>query len=428
MAQTTIPYGSPLAAKVFGAAVFAEVTRAKTFSNKLTGPAPKHGQAVGKLREQTSADFPFVRVMDLSKGQGDSVSVDLFNILTGMPVIGDETIQGKRLALAHSSMDVKVNQTRFGVDPGGRMTQQRTVHDLRTTGKAGIEGIAARLDDQRKMVHLAGARGDQDTVDWSVPLASHDKFADIMINPVKAPSHNRHFYGGDATSIDSIDNTDILTLDTISEFAAVMAEADFPLQPIRFPDDPAAEEEPLYVWYLTKRQWHWLKQHTNATTQVGWRTFLANARERGANNPLFTGTAGMWDGILLKPMGGRAIRFHQGSTVTVAADALAYTESTATVPTWEPGTAAGMHAVDRSIILGAQALACVYAKHGKSGVPMSWFEGEEDDGNRKVASVSMIAGDSKIYFTDAAGRHTDHGVAVCDSYAPNPGGVKTIGG
>lgn len=120
--QTQIPAGHALARKVFGAAIFAEVTRKNSFSGRLTGPAPKQAQAERKLaKNQTDPNYPFVRVTDLNQGKGDTVSVDLFNILQGKPVMGDTKISGKAMALDSSTMDIKINQKRGAVDPGGRI-------------------------------------------------------------------------------------------------------------------------------------------------------------------------------------------------------------------------------------------------------------------------------------------------------------------
>jgi N4-gp56 family major capsid protein len=424
MATTTIPFGSPLAKKVFGGAVFAEVSRKRTFSNSMTGPAPGQADANLKLRkEQTPADYPFVRVTDLSKERGDTVSVDLINIVTGKPVMGDKTLQGKRLALKFGTQDIKIDQMRFGIDPGGRMSQKRTVLELRTAGKAAIEGLWGRAMDQISMVHCAGARGDQNTADWVVPLSTDPDFSDIMVNAVKAPSYNRQFYGGDATSIASIDATDIVTLETIDMLRAAIDEMDTPMQPIMLPDDPGAGEKPLYVLWLTSRQWAHLQSHTNATSATGWRTFMQMARERGSKNPLFTGEPGMWNGILVKTMG-RAIRFNQGTAVTVTTNANAYTETTSTVATYSGGTPAGRYAVDRALLMGAQGLAQVWGQDSESGMPMRWWEGEEDDGNRYVASVAGMGGAAKISFNDINGVWTDHGIAVVDSYAPDPRFVR----
>ena len=121
MATTNIPYGSALARKVFGAALFAAVQVKPGFMNLLTGPAPKQAEAESKLKGQTSADYPIVRVTDLSKGAGASVSVDLFDNLNGKPTMGDKRIAGRLMGLDYSSMDVQINQYRGGADAGGRI-------------------------------------------------------------------------------------------------------------------------------------------------------------------------------------------------------------------------------------------------------------------------------------------------------------------
>lgn len=63
MATTAIPLGHPLARKVYGAAVFAEMTRKPTFMNRLTGEAPDLSEVRGKLEKmQTPAGYPIVRI------------------------------------------------------------------------------------------------------------------------------------------------------------------------------------------------------------------------------------------------------------------------------------------------------------------------------------------------------------------------------
>ncbi|WP_268577049.1 phage capsid family protein, partial [Escherichia coli] len=90
MSQTTVPVGSPLARKVFGAALFANTQRQPSLMNNLTGAAPKQSAAEAKLKGQTSPDMPLVRVTDLTKSQGDQVSVDLINQTGGKPIMGDK--------------------------------------------------------------------------------------------------------------------------------------------------------------------------------------------------------------------------------------------------------------------------------------------------------------------------------------------------
>lgn len=408
---TDVPVGSPIARKLYSVAVFAATQRLPSFRRNLTGAAPQQGDAEKKLKGQTSPDLPFVRVTDLSKSMGDAVSVDLFNIVNGKPVMGDRKLSGKMMGLTFSSMDVKIDQYRAGIDPGGRMAQQRTLHNLRSIARANLSGYANRLEDQLALVHVAGARGYDDAADWAVPLASDADFNSIVVNAVLPPTRNRRFFGGDATSVANLDVNDKLSLSTIDMIRASIDEMVFPMQPVRLPDDPAADENPLYVLYVTSRQWHHLQTETG---EVAWRTFLQNAYNRasGWNHPLFKGTPGMWNGILVKKMA-RAIRFPAGSIVKeydandVAQDVVAAVDT------------------DRAILLGAQALAEVYGRHGKSGYHANWHEEETDHGNTVETSVSFMGGKAKLRFEVNSGAGgateiTDHGVLTIDSYAPKP--------
>lgn len=55
MSQTNVPVGSPLARKVFGAALFARTQRQPSLMNNLTGPAPQQAAAEAKAQ---GADQP----------------------------------------------------------------------------------------------------------------------------------------------------------------------------------------------------------------------------------------------------------------------------------------------------------------------------------------------------------------------------------
>lgn len=411
---TQIPYGSALARKVYGAALFAAVQVEPGFMNLLTGPAPKQGEAESKLKGQTSADYPIVRVTDLSKGAGASVSVDLFNNLQGKPVMGDKRIAGRLMSLTYSSMDVQINQYRGGADAGGRMTQQRTVWNLRGIAMAGLTNWAGRLEDQLSLVHLAGARGSQNTADWVVPLSSDPDFATIMVNTVNAPTANRQFYANDATGVANLDTTDILTLSDFDRVASVLKDSAVQMQSIKIKGDVYAWNDPLWVAFVTNRQWLYLQTRTG---EKSWRTFLQNAYERrstGMRHPLFYGDVGMWAGILIRPMNRLAIRFAAGDTVAYDSGTTTFTSSNATAAV----------ATDRAIIVGAQALLKCYGKHQASEYYYSYHEEEVDHGNAIETSCAMMGGVSKTRFgvLNASNQSvdTDFGVCVIDSYAPDP--------
>ena len=409
---TQVPIGSPLARKAYSVGLFSRVQHSPGFMNLLSGEMPKQGSFASKAKGQTSPDYPIVKAGDLTKGAGDTVSIDLFNILQGKPTMGDKRIAGRMMNLSYSSMDVRIDQTRGGADSGGRMTQKRTVHNLRSIASNGLQAWMQRLEDQTTLVHLAGARGSQDTTDWVVPSAIDPEFSEILVNPIKAPTKNRYFAANDATDVSDMGTNDALTFQDIERINAQMRESVVPLQSIRIKGDERAWNDPLWAMFVTERQWLYLKSRTS---QTQWRQAVQNALERktaGVKHPLFDNYETlMWDGMLIKRMNRYAIRFNTGDTVVTdsgGADGKTYTETnkTVAVPT------------DRAIIVGAQALAKAYGK-SNSDYFYDWSEEEVDHGNSVEIVGAAMGGTAKIRFK-IDGVDTDHGVAVVDSYAPDP--------
>ena len=410
--STTVPVGSPLARKVYSVGLFTRVQSTPGFMNLISGEMPKDGAFAAKAKGQTSPDYPIVKTGDLAKGAGDTISVDLFNVLEGKPVMGDKRVAGRMMPLTSSSMDVRIDQARGGADSGGKMTQKRTVHNLRTIAMAGLQAWMTRYEDQVVLVQLAGARGTQANTDWVVPLQTDPDFAETMVNSVRAPTKNRYFCANDATSPADMGTNEVLTLQDIDRLVATLRESVVTLQTISIKGDDRAWNDPLWCMFVTERQWLYLQARTS---QTQWRQAAQNAFERkrsGVQHPLFDSYETiMWSGVLIKRMNRYAIRFATGDSVisdTGGTDGKTYTESTVTAaaPT------------DRAIIVGAQALAKAYGKSA-SEYFYDWSEVPVDHGNAIEIVSSMMGGASKIRFR-IDGADTDFGVAVMDSYAPDP--------
>jgi N4-gp56 family major capsid protein len=411
---TSIPVGSALARKAYSVGLFNRVQTAPGFMNMLSGEMPQAGSFAAKTKGQTSPDMPIVKTGELQKGAGDAISIDLFNILQGKPVMGDRKIAGKLMSLTNASMDIKIQQYRGGADSGGRMSQQRTVHNLRNIAMESLNSWMCRLEDQVSLVHLAGARGSQATTDWVVPLTTDGDFADILVNTLKAPTKNRQFYAADATSGADLATTDPLTLQDVERIAATVRESEAPLQGIKVPGDLRAWGEPLWVLYVTERQWLYMRARTSDKM---WREAAQNAYERkspGVKHPLFDNFETiMWGGILIKRMPRYAIRFAAGDTIvtdTGGTDGKTYTESNVTAAV----------ATDRAILLGAQALGKAFGKNQKSEYFYDWSEEETDHGNAIEIVGAGMGGTAKVRFTIDGAGDTDMGVACIDSYAPAP--------
>lgn len=408
---TQIAPGSPAANKIFNAALFTEAVRRNCLSNMLTGNAPKvASKSKTDPRKQTESGAPIVRVTDLSKTAGQQVTVDLYHQLRKKPTMGDRKLAGRGESLTSSQFDLQINQGRHMVDSGGRMTQQRTKHDLIRTAKTMLAPYFSRLDDQLTLIHLAGARGDHYDEEWIVPLESDSEFGDIIVNPLTPPTYDRHFYGGDATSLDNIDSADKFNLAAVDRLRLALDEMAFPIQPIRFEKDPMAEDSPFFILLVTPRQWFdfWTSTDT-ATGGVALRNLQAQAAQRGSifKHPIFLGEAAMWNNILIKKVS-RPIRFNSGSNVTVSTNTDNAGTTTATVGTQ----------VERALLIGAQALATAYGRAGKpenGGYYFNMHTEDEDHGNSKEHSIAWMNGKAKFRFESSTGRINDHGVMVLDT-------------
>ena len=392
---------SAQANKILQAALFTEANKVKSFANMMTDNAPKEAQ--GDAKNQTSHTAPIVRVTDLSKEKGDEVDMQIFHQLTGRPTMGDTKLKGRLEDLSQASFSLKINQGRHGVDAGGKMSQQRTKHDLNRTARTLLGGsYYSQLTDQLTTVHLAGARGSVSGEGIIVPLANDPEFSDILVNPVLPPTYERHFFGGDATSLATIDSADKFSLTCVDNLSLILAELTHPISPIKFSGDEISDEEPWYLLNVTPRQWNdWY----TSTAAKDWQAMTANAmnRSKGFNHPLFKGQCAMWRNILVRQYGGMPIRFYTGDSVTISNNDDAATTTTATAAT----------NIDRAMLLGGQALAMAFG--AQNGGSFNYHEEKEDHENTTEISISWINGMKKIRFANRNGKVNDLGVMVLDT-------------
>ena len=415
---TKIASGSAAANKIFGAALFTESTKVNSMCNLLTDGAPKvveDGKVDG--RKQTSAGAPIVRIQDLAKSKGDEVTMDLFHQLGGTPVMGDAPIAGKEDSLTSSQFSLKINQYRKAVTSGGKMTAQRTVHDLIRVANTMLGAYQSKLKDQILQVIAAGARGDAAPGanggkggDWFLPLAGSalDK---ILVNPMTPPTFDRHLFGGDATSIDNLDSADKFDLRVVNRLRLALAESNNPLQSVKLESDEAADDMPFYVMYISPRQWFDWQESTDANFGgPALKRLQANALERAKlakNHPIFNGSSVLYENILIR-QAPRPIIFNAGSPVSVSQN-----NAAATTTTLQPSVK-----VNRAIVLGAQGIADAWGMAGsekKGGYHFTQVTEDRDYGNDKGHLIAWMNGLAKVRFQMSDGWVRDHGVMVVDT-------------
>lgn len=418
-------------------ALTAVAIKAPTDLTPLIGKAPSQSGAESIVKQQSSPGLPGVLVTDLSaKKTGTQVTIEAYDTLGGDPIMGDQMREGKGENVDISSMDAKIDLASKVINAvPGTMIDQRTKINLRSMAMAQLMGYFPRLLWNRTLVHLAGARGEQIGKSWHIKTVAQSSTAEFnskMINPVLAPTYNRHYVinGSDLTQggaqLASIASTDVWKLNVVDALVELLDSLEFKLQPIRIPGDPAANYSPIKgVLYMDPVAYSMLKRDTTSGNNI--RAWQAAALERGnlmgANrHPLFMGEVGLWNGILIRPME-HAIVFTAGSTTKHITSANRYT-ATETDVTVNGSLTAG-YRVSRSILMGAQAFAVIQGNNTSSGTTASFKERTYDYDSKHEAMGEWMGGETKLRFSfrDANGNlePTDHGSLVIDA------AVRTVG-
>lgn len=429
--QTFAPYGDANNNIKQAVGLFAAHMQRNSMMANMSGPMPKgSGGASATLRRQTTTHMPVVTAMDLGQSNGDEVTFHLLNPVNAKPIMGSEWAEGKGTGLNLAGSKLRVNQARFPVSAGDAMTAIRSPADFRALARPVAQNLMDRYIDQSLLVHMCGARGYQDNPEWVIPTTADADFAKVMVNTVKAPTKNRHFLadatdqvkafalsGGDV----DLGTTDLFTIDTVDAMRSVLDSMALPPPGVKVPGDDAADDSPLRLWLLSPSQFDAFAASST------YRTYQANALARASmakNHPLFLGPdTALWNGFLLKKMP-RPIRFYTTNVMKYCASSSSETESDATIAA---ALTAGTYAVDRSVILGGQAVAQALASARASGVPFFWSEKELDHDDKVELLIGAIRGVAKVRFAvkqDGLDVYTDYGAVVVDSTVKVFGGVQ----
>ena len=400
--------GSDKAMFVQAAGMFALAENRLSRLGQLSGPLPKgEGKVAEIIRKQSSSDFPIVKCMDLSRGTGDEVEFHFVQPSKMRPTMGSRMVEGK--GLAYDKARTRVDQARIPVKLGDTMTNIRSAVDFTRLARPVAQSHANAYIDQSILTHLAGARGYHDNIEWRVPTEDDPEFAEMLVNPVKAPTKNRHYMADGTNGIKaftvssgeaSLATTDDLNMAVVDSIRTLIESIPLPPPAVKIPGDIAAEDEPLRALLLSPAQYHAFSQDD------AFRKFQVAALNRASNakrHPLFLGEAGLWNGILLLKQP-KPVRFYAGNTIKYCASNTSETESSCVVPS-SFGTT---HAVDRAILLGGQSLMQAFAASGLSGMPFFWNEETFDHKDKRELMIGVIQGLQKVRFAVNQGDGTKH--------------------
>jgi N4-gp56 family major capsid protein len=208
---------------------------------------------------------------DLKKERGDQIKYDLLVRLGGYGIHGSNTLKGNEQALTWYQDSFLIDQLREGVRYD-TMTQQRTLHDYRAAAMDQLADFYARVFEEFLLASLCGTAGD------NADLAAAVSFNGFTLTAPDA---------GHALDKTGAGQFLLSYVTTLKEMAVMM---DPPIRPARF------DGRDWFVLLLHPYQITSLKEGTGVDA---WRSFVAQAANRGEENPLFNGAVGMWDGVVI---------------------------------------------------------------------------------------------------------------------------------
>lgn len=225
---------------------------------------------------------------DLSKGPGDTTTFALMNRLTGAGVTGNTTLEGNEEALDTRSQPVTVAPLRHAVAIT-EWEQQKSAPDLFDGAKEALktwqiermrDDVILALGSINGTAYASASEANKDA--WLVDNADRVLFGALKSNN----SANDH-----SASLANIDNTnDKLTPGALSLMKRIALTADPKIQPIRIKNG-GQKWFMVFAGSLTFRDFASNSTITQASRE---------ARERGTDNPLFTGGDLIWDGMIIR--------------------------------------------------------------------------------------------------------------------------------
>lgn len=308
MANISIATGDAQTQKLWAKEVIIEAQK-EIFWGRFMGRGPNN---IIEVRE------------DFTRQKGDNITYPLWMKPTGAGVTGDAALEGNEEAPSKFQDSVTIDQKRHAIRLDGAMTEQRPAYDLRMVAKELLKiWLAERIDT--------------------------DIFNEFAV------TFTRVLRPGTATTKATLTAADLFVLGLGTKGRVLAAKLSPRILPIsmggRF----------VHVVVLHPDQEYDLK-----VNDATWAQAQRDARERGSDNPVFTGALGMNDSVV----------YHSHVSVGTFADG---------------GAGANLNGAN-SFLLGRQAMVFMWAKK-----PF-WVEKEFDYANQVGFATGAIWGQNKSTF------------------------------
>lgn len=355
MALTSFGTNAPQTVQIWSKQTMREALK-KTFFKKFMGTGKK---AI------------LQRITDLEKNRGDTIKYDLLMQAKGAGVTGDNVLKSNEEALVYHQDSVVIDQLR-NAHSFRRMSQQRTIHNMRTDAKDSLSDWFAGKFDDYMFRYLCGDTSISHGQAGTAPDADHY----VVCGDVS----NTGTIATDEGNLSNNDQIDLHDLDYAKEKAKTLTP---PILPVM------VDGKEYYVAVLHSYSVTDIRTNVNSGQ---WLDIQKNAGPRDdKGNAIFSGALGVYNDIVL------------------------YESTRIFTP---------VSNVRRNLFLGAQAGVIAFGNAydtisqrsvGKDNL-FSWYEETDDYGNEKGVGVGSIFGIKKTTFDSK-----DYGLIVLTCYSASHG-------
>jgi len=328
---------------------------------------------------------------DLKKEAGDTITVPLTAKLAGAGVSGDSELEGNEEAISSYYDQIAIDQIRNAVRLTGRLDSQKACYDMFKDAKEKLSIWAQEFLERQIFLKLGGVSVTTLTDETGAVYSGRATWSNTPdAIPLATEAGNtgvdytyRYVNADAAQGLDGIAATDVLTTALISKAKMVAKLASPCVRPLRI------KGQDFYVMFIHPKQAWDLK---NASSSV-WAQAQREAQVRGENNPIFTGSLGVWDGVIL---------FEHEYVPTLTGDGASVVFSSGNT-TYAPN---GVR-VYRSLLCGRQAVGAAFTKDS-----FEMTEETFDYKNKVGISTGIIGGVQKMMFNSK-----NYGVVTVDTGA-----------
>jgi N4-gp56 family major capsid protein len=334
--ETAFATGDALTKKVWSEKTIRESVK-DIFFAKFMGKGGYMGQ------RENGPDLNAVVVVkeELTKTNGDAITIPLRMRLTNDAVDTENAnLEGNEEEMVFHDFTVTIQEKGNAVKAKNKMALKRPAFDLRTEFKDGLKDWLSEYIDIQSVLALS-----------------------------TSPTSGETIYGGDATSTATIESADVMSTTVISKGNRKARLHTPKVNPVM------SKGKPHYI--LLEHDY----QHKSLRAESTWYQAQQYANVRGEDNPMFSGAAGMWDGVVC----------HEYERIRTYSD-------------W--GSTSDLNGA-RALLLGAQALVHAW------GQRPAWYEKLFDYNRVPGVATDLIWKASKAVFNSK-----DFGVITIDtSYA-----------